>query len=509
MTRVSSAAARFDRRWIPLAWVFFASGVAAVGASYIVAGQGPAFVVTAVAATVIFLLPDPLLTWSILNIAEYARDLLVIAAAVGTVCLFATIAAGTVWLSERLNRTRADALFAVGLSQALLTFALTIRPLYAVVVGAAGGITVAVAGAAVTDDRSGAVPGRRRVLRSVGVAAGTLGVGWLLGPRVPDLPEEEVTDEGVLAMLDWADDNGLDLPEIDPLVSRNFFQVDINTSTPVVERDEWALTVEGGPTEFTIDYDALTARTAEHRFVTLRCVSDPLNGGLLDTALWTGIPISDLLEEAEAPERCCVRLEGADGYYQAFPREALDRGFLAWRMNGKLLPRGHGHPVRALIPGHWGEINVKWITRIEILAEPATGYWEERGWHGTGPVETVAKLHAVDVQPDGSVVIGGHAYAGTRGVERVEVSVDGGGSWNEAQLSDRLPGPLRAGGDDEPQLEGTAADAWRQWRYEYEATNPHEAVVRAIEPDGTIQPETESEAFPSGATGWVRRKIEP
>jgi hypothetical protein len=145
------------------------------------------------------------------------------------------------------------------------------------------------------------------------------------------------------------------------------------------------------------------------------------------------------------------------------------------------------------VPGHWGEINVKWLTEIEVLDEPATGYWEKRGWHGTGPVETVAKLHAVERLGDGRIRVGGHAYAGTRGIQRVEVSVDGGETWADATLSEPLPDP----------------DTWRMWEHTYEADGAHEVVVRAYDGTGTRQSSERTGSFPSGPTGWVSRRIEP
>ena len=187
-------------------------------------------------------------------------------------------------------------------------------------------------------------------------------------------------------------------------------------------------------------------------------------------------------------------LRADDGYYEEFPLPALEGGFLAFGMNGDTLPEGHGYPVRALIPGHWGEINVKWITEIEVLEEEVDGYWEERGWHGTGPVETVAKLHHEEGLDDGRMRVGGHAYAGTRGISAVEVSTDGGDSWTEAELSEELPGE----------------DVWRQWVHTYDPPGgEHEVVVRAIEADGTVQPSEETDAFPSGPSGWVSRSVSP
>ncbi|MFB6197129.1 MAG: sulfite oxidase, partial [Halobacteriaceae archaeon] len=118
-------------------------------------------------------------------------------------------------------------------------------------------------------------------------------------------------------------------------------------------------------------------------------------------------------------------------------------------------------------------------------------YWEKRGWHGTGPVNTVAKLWAVDQQDD-QIKIGGYAYAGTRGIQAVEVSVDGGDTWEKATLG--------------PQLEGV--DVWRQWTFQWRPTrNHHEVTVRAIDGKGNLQPREESQPYPSGATGWVTQTI--
>ena len=251
-----------------------------------------------------------------------------------------------------------------------------------------------------------------------------------------------------------------------------------------------------GAVDETVTVDLADVREMESReeFATLRCVGESLNGRKMDTALWTVVDVAPLLERAGAPDDCCVMLRATDGFYEEFPREALEDGMLAYGMNGGELPRRHGAPVRALIPGHWGEINVKWLTEIEVLEEPAEGYWEERGWQGTGPVETVAKLHVTNRLSDGRVEVAGHAYAGTRGVETVEVSTDGGETWTEATLSEPLPGD----------------DVWRQWVHRYEPPDEeHEVVVRARDGTGTLQPEAESGPVPSGPTGWVSETVRP
>jgi DMSO/TMAO reductase YedYZ molybdopterin-dependent catalytic subunit len=139
------------------------------------------------------------------------------------------------------------------------------------------------------------------------------------------------------------------------------------------------------------------------------------------------------------------------------------------------------------------ETNVKWIDEIELLEEPEDGYWEERGWEGTGPVNAVTKLwdEGITHLDDGTVELAGHAYAGTRGISRVDVSTDNGETWTEAELSDPLP--------DE--------DVWRQWRHEFEPDGTHEVVVRAVDGEGVMQTQERSSSAPSGPTGWVSRTV--
>ncbi|MDY6764889.1 MAG: molybdopterin-dependent oxidoreductase, partial [Halobacteria archaeon] len=296
-------------------------------------------------------------------------------------------------------------------------------------------------------------------------------------------------------LLDRADERSLDIEGIPGLVSDidEFYEVDINSVNPSVNSDSWRLKITGEvENELTFTYDDITSLPQENRYMTLRCVGEHLNGHKMDNAVWTGTPIMGLIEQAN-PQGNYVMLRAADGYYEEFSFEALKTGFLAYGMNGEVLPRGHGFPVRALIPGHWGEINVKWLTEIEILEEEDMGYWEERGWHGTGPVNTVAKIWTVNRLDNGKFQVGGHAYAGTRGIQKVEVSVDGGETWNQAELSQPLEGE----------------DVWRQWKYEWNPSKgQHTIIARATDGEGNLQPKKESQPFPSGPTGWVSKNIE-
>jgi len=108
-------------------------------------------------------------------------------------------------------------------------------------------------------------------------------------------------------------------------------------------------------------------------------------------------------------------------------------------------------------------------------------------------VKTVAKLwdEGVTELGDGQIELAGHAYAGTRGIERVEVSTNGGDSWTDAELSAPLPD----------------ADVWRQWRYTFEPDGAHDVVVRATDKEGRLQIEEETGSSPDGAAGWVERTV--
>ncbi|MFC7098260.1 molybdopterin-dependent oxidoreductase [Halobaculum marinum] len=499
--------------------VAVASGVAVVAGTFLLTGFTPRWVVVALAQTVILLLPDALIASGIQGLGSTAQPLLVAGSGLLAVALFAAIALLATRFGRGADRERAETVFLVAAVQTLAAFLLTITPGAAVLGGALGGATVGLAGARATDPVSG--PDRRGLLRSAGVAtvavaaagAGPLARAVRAATTPADTRGDADPDPLVERLLAVAEERSFELAGAEPLVSESFYVVDKNPADPRVDADEWTLSVTGAVDEAVeVNLDDLRSRTAQHRFETLRCVGDPVNGRKMDTALWTGVPVSSLLAEAGVDdEGCCVMLRAADDYYEEFPLSALEDGLLAWGMNGRPLPRGHGAPVRALIPGHWGEINVKWLTEIEVLTEEATGYWEQKGWHGTGPASTVAKIHHVETREDGAVTVGGHAYAGTRGVSAVEVSTDGGNTWATAEVTERLPGATPADADPESTeaVGGAAVDAWRGWRHEYVADGEHEVVVRAVERDGTVQPSAETDPFPSGASGWVRRSVDP
>lgn len=468
------------------------AGIAAVAGSYAAVGFTPSFVAAPVSAFVVATTPSAVITWSIQTLGDLGDQLGFLLALILTVLLFAVTAAVGTRIADTATVPASPV---AGLLCVAPALALSGAPISALAAGVGAGFVVAASRLGPTPPET-VSESRRSLLQAIVGAVAVGAVGGVLGSRRggETLKQNGPVNEDVTALLAEAEDKSLGIGGLEGLVSEEFYQVDINSVDPVVSASDWELELTGAVEEDrTFDLADLKSMPAEHRFITLRCVGEGLNGKKMDNALWTGVPISTLFEGMAMPDECCVMLRAADDYYEEFPLPALEDGFLAYEMNGQPLPRGHGHPVRALIPGHWGEINVKWLAEIEVLEQETEGYWEKNGWHGTGPVRTVAKLHAVNHLDDGRTQVGGHAYAGTRGIERVEVSTDGGESWTDARLSEPLPG----------------TDVWRQWEHTYEQNGSHEVVVRATDGEGTLQSKEEMSPFPNGPGGWVSKRIEP
>lgn len=515
------------RAALPAVVVSLAAGAAAVAGSYAAAGFTPGYVVAPIESVLAQNFPGFALTFAVVVLGDLGQQLSLIGATTLSAVVLGVFA-GLGWqLAERSSVPAVGIPIAGALTWAPVTL-LTGAPVLALGAGLAAALVVGVvtvAGHAGIGDGEPAA-GRRRLVGSLASVAGVGIVAWLLGrgkggsgaaggqptplpfqrtagssgdsPSSGDEGGEAAADNSTpsrtQALLAEAERKSFDVDGLEPLVSGDFYRVDINSVDPEVEAREWSLTVTGDvESETSFSYQDIVEMESTQEFATLRCVGEQLNGKKTDNALWEGVPAMKLLEEAGVPDNCCVMLRAADGYFEEFPLAALRDAKFAYRMNGELLPRAHGYPVRALVPGHWGEINVKWVEEIEILNEPAEGYWERRGWHGTGPVNTIAKLYTTNTLSDGRKQVAGHAYAGTRGIQSVEVSTDGGSTWSEAELTKPLPGE----------------DVWRQWKYEYDPPGgSHEVVVRATDGEGNLQPDSESGPFPSGPTGWVSKTVQ-
>ncbi|WP_324758559.1 sulfite oxidase [Haloarcula sp. GH36] len=492
-----------DTRWGRVL-VSGAAGVTGVAGSYALTGVSPAFLVSPVERALARTMPGAIVSFAITTLGSLGQQLNFLLA-VGLTVLFVALAARAALIfGDAANNRAVPALgtaIVVWVGAVILTDEVVLSA--GAALPAAGVVVLAQALDAAGSVTAPISAKRRRALGTVGVALGASAVGVTVGrgrsPTVtaddaPPLQAPGADHQDAQEKLDRAEANGLDVAGLEPLVSDQFFEVDINSIDPSVDAADWSLSVTGTvEEELSLDYEQLRTMEARNQFSTLRCVGESLNGKKMDNALWTGVPVEQFLEEAGVQSGCeCVMVRAADDYFEEFPIDALRDGLLVYGMNGKLLPRSHGYPVRLLVPGHWGEINVKWVTEIEVLEQEAQGYWEKRGWHGTGPVKAVAKLHHTELLDSGEREVGGHAYAGTRGVSAVEVSTDGGDTWTTATLSEPLPDN----------------DVWRQWSYTYEPpSGGHTVVVRMIDQDGTVQPREETGTYPSGPSGWVSRQF--
>ncbi|MDS0283524.1 molybdopterin-dependent oxidoreductase [Haloarcula onubensis] len=487
-----------------------AAGAAGVAGSYAATGSTPAFVASPVERTLSRTMPGEIVTFAIETLGSLGQQLNLLTAVVLVWLLFATGITGAILAGRRANN-RVVPTLGTAVVTWLVTAGLTGRLVLALgpVVPSVAVVALAQAFDAYRTSTDPISSKRRRALSTVGVALGAtavgVGVGWRrtsTGGTAPSLEGQGVDDDDVQAKLDTAEERSFDIDGIEPLVSENFYEVDINAVDPNPTVEEYTLSITGAvESEVTVDYDELREMNAVNQFSTLRCVGDSLNGSKIDTALWTGVPLRRLVERAGVRSDCdCVLLKAEDGYEVEFPMEAFNRGLAVYGMNGNKLPRGHGYPVRAVIPGHWGEVNTKWLTEIELLNREVDGYWEQRGWEGTGPVKPTATLKHDAILDSGERQLAGHAYAGLRGVSKVEVSTDGGDSWSEATLSEPLPA---AEGD------GPAQDAWRQWQYSYDPPgSTHTAVVRMVDRDGNVQTSEETGPVPTGPSGWVTKEFQ-
>ncbi len=277
-----------------------------------------------------------------------------------------------------------------------------------------------------------------------------------------------------------------------------FYCVTKNVVDPKVNADLWHLEVNGlVQNQATWRFQDLLGFPAREQQTTLMCISNGLDAGLISNAIWKGVPLRDLLERAAPLSNAArVRFHGVDNYTDTIPIEkAMEpTTLLAYRMNGVRLPHRHGFPLRAIVPGYFGEKNVKWLTRIELADANAKGFYEAQGW---GPDFITPTRSRIDVPDHESrfliselqqpIEVKGIAHGGDRGISRVEVSFDDGKSWRDADI-------YYAGGD----------LAWSLWKAEWTpgAAGDYIFVVRATDGEGDVQEWEEDRSFFSGVTGF-------
>lgn len=278
-----------------------------------------------------------------------------------------------------------------------------------------------------------------------------------------------------------------------PITPNDEFYVTSYRSPPTVRLNNWSLSLKGlVERPFTFTYEQLREKGAVARVVTLECVGNSIGGESISTAEWSGVPLRSLLEESGISAQAYdVVFRGADGFTDSIKvdRAMLGDVILAHTMNGVPLPEGHGFPVRAIVPGYYGMKSVQWLTEIEVVAHDYKGYYPQKGWTEEALVKTMSRI---DVPGHGNTLRGpqqrveGIAFAGIRGIRKVEISMNGGNSWNPAILA----APL-------------SPYAWVFWSYDWTVPAPgrYALSIRATDGTGSLQTSTEQEPSPDGASG--------
>jgi sulfane dehydrogenase subunit SoxC len=174
--------------------------------------------------------------------------------------------------------------------------------------------------------------------------------------------------------------------------------------------------------------------------------------GLVSNAEWTGVPLSVLLDEAGIDRSAkWLVAEGSDSLalHRSVPvKKAYDDALVAIYQNGERLMPGNGYPMRLLLPGYQGNMNVKFLRRIKVVDQPSLGFYEARTYSQILPDGKAWRFHFLQevksfithpsfghkLKEPGYFEISGIAYSGNGRIAKVMVSADGGKSWAEAAL---------------------------------------------------------------------------
>ena len=352
-------------------------------------------------------------------------------------------------------------------------------------------------------------------MAAAGAPALALGSRWATAPAwgqtapgiVKPLPPEWFVPQGTNAEMRWEAmrDQGL-------LVPNARFFVRNHTATPRIDAATWRLRVFGSglrdPAGVTLSYDDLCRLETRELAAAIECAGNgrrffadqqktPAPGtqwrlGGIGLARWRGVPLSAVLERAGLradavdvmPEGLDARVS-ADGADQGHVRrplpigKALDDALLAFEMNGAELPPDHGFPARLVVPGWIGVASVKWVGSIEVSAARLSSPWNTRWYQGltTQPVKSAFELpwDARLTPTRRTIELHGRSWSGGAPIRSVEVSTDGGASWERAHVR----GPNRPHG-------------WARWTYAWHSPRPgsHELLARASDRDGLVQPDT-------------------
>src|SRR3979411_605854 len=316
--------------------------------------------------------------------------------------------------------------------------------------------------------------------------------------------------------------------QIDSYLTPNeLFYIRSHFPIPALDRASYQLKIDGAVNRpLTLSYDELRSMPSETRVATLECAGNSrvflvpqVQGaqwelGAVSNAEWTGVPLRGLLARAGLEEDACeIVLEGADrgtpkdvpmrrepiSYAWSLPRaKAIQPEVLiAYQMNGRDLPRDHGFPARAIVPGHYGMASVKWLTGIQAVREPFHGYWltsdyaywasmdEKPVRRPLGEMQLKSEIARPRVYetlaPNRIYTVSGAAWTGETDVTEIAVSTDGGRTWAQAEFL----APVRR-------------HAWRRWKFDWltpKEPGQYTLLARAKDADGLIQPDKHDQNY--------------
>ena len=305
--------------------------------------------------------------------------------------------------------------------------------------------------------------GRRQFLIQLGAVTATItvvsaGLGAVLATSERQR-REEALDDSLAHQADESSDSpfpNLDdpvmpvpgtRPEYTPI--KDHYQVFLQAEPTIIDGASWMLPITGlvdNPLMLTID-DIQDNYVPRNQYVTLTCISGRVGTDLISTTQWTGASVQDVLADAGLQKGAgFLLIQSGDGFYETVDLELIaadERIMFCYAWDGNTLPKDHGYPLRIWIPDLYGMKQPKWITSIEVIGEDRDGYWVERNWDkvarvkATSVIDTIATDAIIEDGDQRFVPIGGIAYAGARGISKVEVRVND-GAWEEAQLRSPL-----------------------------------------------------------------------
>ena len=319
---------------------------------------------------------------------------------------------------------------------------------------------------------------RRDFFRRAGVGAIGLGFGVSLFDGIYQYAEAAAEEEKhALLMKGAINFMGFLAKEITP--NDEFYITTYSDTVPAVDPKGFSLRIEGlVERPYMLNLKELEEMKDKTEFVTLECIGNPIGGDSISNALWDGVTLRKILEKA-GPKEGVVKtvFYAEDGYTDSilYTLSLSEEVFLAYRMNGESLPRKHGYPLRAIVPGIYGMKHFKWLSKIELVNYNFKGYWEKNGWSDDAIIPDKAQvLMPMEGRtiPLGHYVIGGVAFAGRYGISKVQISLDNKKTWHDAAIKPPL-----------------SKWSWTIWSYDWQPSKggDYTITVRGIDRAGKVQ----------------------